>query len=168
MADRDAGYRLVGLIELDDSFFGPKGRTRGRVSERKSPVLCAESLYRDRGGEERPGFAHMQVVDNASASTIEGFLDRLGYGPTTEETKRLLEAIRTDGWRSYGRATKDRNVAHCKVGPEDPKAAGKLLPWVHRVISNAKAVFRGSHRGVSEKHLQSYLSGIYQGFNRRF
>ena len=168
MADRDAGYSLVGLIELDDSFFGPKGGKRGRGSERKSTVLCAVSLYRDRQGEERPGFAHMQVVDNASASTIEGFLERLGYGPTTEESQRLLEAIRTDGWRSYGKAIKDRNLSHYKVVLKDPQAAGKLLPWVHRVISNAKAVIRGSHRGVSEKHLQSYLSEICYRFNRRF
>jgi hypothetical protein len=89
------------------------------------------------------------------------------YGPTTEETKRLLDVIRTDGWRSYARATKNRNVSHCKVVFKDPKAAGKLLPWVHRVISNAKAVIRGSHRGVSEKHLQSYLSEICYRFNRR-
>jgi hypothetical protein len=74
MADRDAGYSLAGLVEMDDSFFGPKGTKRGRGSERKSTVLCAISLYRDRQGEEHPGFAHMQVVDNASASNIEAFL----------------------------------------------------------------------------------------------
>jgi hypothetical protein len=79
MADRDAGYILAGLVEMDDSFFGPKGRRRGRGSERKSTVLCAVSLYRDLRGEEKPIFAHMQVVDNASASTIQGFLERLGY-----------------------------------------------------------------------------------------
>ena len=50
----------------------------------------------------------------------------------------------------------------------DPQAAGKLLPWVHRVISNAKAVIRGAHRGVSEKHLQAYLSEITYRFNRRY
>ena len=168
MADRDPGYSLAGLVEMDDSFFGPKGRRRGRGSERKSTVLCAVSLYRDRRGEEKPGFAHMQVVDNASASTIQSFLERLGYGPTTEESKDLLEAIRTDGWRSYGTAIKGTNVSHYKVILRDPKAAGRLLPWVHRVISNAKAVIRGAHRGVSEKHLQSYLSEICYRFNRRF
>lgn len=47
MADRDARYALTGLVELDDSFFGPPGRTSGRGSERKSMVLCAVSLYRD-------------------------------------------------------------------------------------------------------------------------
>lgn len=168
MADRDAGYRLAGLVEMDESFFGPKGTKRGRGSEKKSVVLCAVSLYRDHRGEEHPGFAHMQIVDNASATTIEGFLERLGYGTTTKQTKDLMNAIRTDGWRSYGKAAKDRGVVHYRVVLRDPKAAGRLLPWVHRIISNAKAVIRGAHRGVSEKHLQAYLSEICYRFNRRF
>ena len=168
MANRDAQYGLAGLVEMDDSFFGPKGTKRGRGSERKSTVLCAVSLYRDRGGDEHPGFAHMQVVENASSTTIEGFLDRLGCGTTTKEGQDLLEAIRTDGWRSYGKATKTTGLSHYKIVLRDPKTAEKLLPWVHRVISNAKAVIRGSHRGVSEKHLQAYLSEICYRFNRRF
>ncbi len=39
MADRDAGYSLADLVEMDDSFLGSKGRTKGRGSERKSTVL---------------------------------------------------------------------------------------------------------------------------------
>ena len=168
MADRDARYGLAGLIEMGESFFGPKGSTRGRGSERKSTVLCAVSLYRDRKGEEKPGFAHMQVVDDASADTVEDFLDRLGCGVLTKEGQQLLEAIRSDGWKSYGKAAKDKELQHIKVVLRDPKAAGRLLPWVHRVISNVKSVIRGTHRGVSEKHLQSYLSEICYRFNRRF
>lgn len=168
MADRDARYSLAGLIEMDESFFGPKGSKRGRGSERKSTVLCAVSLYRDRKGEEKPGFAHMQVVENVAADTIEDFLDRLGCGVMTKEGKQLLEAIRSDGWRSYSKAAKNKELQHLKVILRDPKAAGRLLPWVHRVISNVKAVIRGTHRGVSEKHLQSYLSEVCYRFNRRF
>lgn len=168
MADRDARYRLAGLIEMDDAFFGPRGTRRGRGSERKRTVLCAVSLYRDRAGEERPGFAHLRVVEDASAKSIEAFLDRLGCGVTTAEGRQLLEAIRSDGWRAYGRATKGKELTHCKVVLRDPQAAGKLLPWVHRVISNAKAVIRGAHRGVSNKHLQAYLSEITYRFNRRY
>ena len=168
MADRDAGYGLAGLIEMDESFFGPKGSKRGRGSERKVTVLCAVSLYRDKKGKEKPGFAHMQVVENASAETVEGFLDRLGCGATTNEGKQLLETIRSDGWRSYGKASKNKNLKHLKVVLREPETAGNLLPWVHRVISNAKAVMRGAHRGVSQKHLQSYLSEICYRFNRRF
>lgn len=168
MADRDARYRLAGLVEMDDAFFGPRGTRRGRGSERKRTVLCAVSLYRDRAGVERPGFAHLRVVDDASAKTIEDFLDRLGCGARTEEGRQLLEAIRSDGWRAYGRAAKGKELTHCKVVLRDPKAAGKLLPWVHRVISNAKAVIRGAHRGVSGKHLQAYLAEIAYRFNRRY
>ena len=168
MSDRDARYSLAGLVEMDDSFFGRKGSTKGRGSERKSTVLCAVSLYRDRKGEERPGFAHMQVVDSAATDTIEDFLERLGCGVMTKEGQQLLEAIRSDGWRSYGRAAKNKGLQHFKIILRDPKAAGTLLPWVHRVISNVKAVIRRTHRGVSEKHLQSYLSEVCYRFNQRF
>jgi transposase-like protein len=168
MADRDARYSLAGLIEMDETFFGPKGSKRGRGSERKNTILCAVSLYRDKKGEERLGFAHMKVVDNASADTIEDFLDRLDCGVMANEGQQLLEAIRSDGWKSYGRAAKNKELQHLKVILRDPKAAGRLLPWVHRVISNVKAVIRGAHRGVSDKHLQLYLSEICYRFNRRF
>lgn len=125
MEARDARYSLACLIELDDSFFGPKGSKRGRGSERKSTVLCAVSLYRDRQGHERPGFAHMRVVDNASAKTIERFLERLGGGSPTQEGQQLLEAIRSDGWRSYGSASGKKNfsIDLCKLASRQ-----RLLP----------------------------------------
>jgi hypothetical protein len=153
---------------MDESFFGPSGTTHGRGSERKIIVLCAVSIYRDKFGEEKPGFAHMQVVDDASAETIEDFLDRLGCGGHTKEGRQLLETIRSDGWRSYGKAARNKNISYCRVVLRDPKSAGKLMPWIHRVIANTKNVIRGTHRGVSQKHLQSYLSEIGYRFNRRF
>lgn len=168
MVKRDERYGLAGLVEMDESFFGPAGTKRGRGSERKSPVLCAVSIYRNRKGEEKPGFAHMCIVENASAETIENYLERLGCSIKTEEGKQLINAIRSDGWKSYGTAVKNKNLSHYKIVLRDPKAAGRLLPWIHKVISNAKAVIRGTHRGVSEKHLQAYLAEITYRFNRRF
>lgn len=168
MAERDAMYSLAGLVEMDESFFGPTGETQGRGSENKCIVLCAVSLYRNKKGEEKPGFAHMRVVDDASANTIETFLDRLGCGIKTEEGKQLLHTIKTDGWRSYGKASKDKDLKHCRVVLRDPKAAGRLMPWIHKLIGNTKNVIRGAHRGVSGKHLQSYLSEVAYRFNRRF
>jgi hypothetical protein len=168
MSDRDARYALAGLVEMDDSFFGPPGHIHGRGSERKSTVLCAVSLYQDAKGKRKPGFAHMQVVEDASAESIAKFLQRLGCGPDTTEGRELLDAIRTDGWKSYRRAAQNEGLRHYRVVLRKPADAGRLLPWVHRVISNAKSVIRGTHRGVSEKHLQSYLSEVCYRFNRRF
>lgn len=70
----------------------------------------------------------MQVVDNASADTVEDFLDRLGHGDYASEDKKLVETIHSDGWRSYGKASKNKDLQHLKVVLRDPKAAGKLLP----------------------------------------
>jgi len=39
-----------------------------------------------------------------------------------------MEAIRSDGWKSYGAAAKNKNLLHCKIVLRDPKAAGRLLP----------------------------------------
>lgn len=168
MSDRDAQYRLAGLVEMDESFFGPKGHTRGRGSEKKAIVLCAISLYEDGKGKKRPGFARMTVVCDASTATIEDFLEKLGCGIDTEENQQLMEAIRSDRWRSYGKAAKNKKLEHYKVVLRKPEDAGNLLPWVHRLISNTKSVIRGPHRGVSNKHLESYLSEICYRFNRRF
>jgi hypothetical protein len=160
MAKRDEQYDLAGLVEMDESFFGPPGTKRGRGSENKSTVLFAVSIYRTGKGEEKPGFAHMCVVENSPTQIIENYLERLGCSIKTKEGKQLMEAIRSDGWKSYGAAAKNKNLLHCKIVLRDPKAAGRLLPWIHKVISNAKAVIRGAHRGVSEKHLPAYLSEI--------
>lgn len=170
MADRDAGYRLAGLVEMDESFFGPAGHggKRGRGSETKTTVLCGVSLYTDRKGKEHPGFAHMATVEDASAESVGKFLERLGSGPETQEGQDLLESIRTDKWKSYGKAARLKNLEHCKVILREPKDAGRLLPWVHKLVTNAKSVLRGAHRGVSKKHLQGYLSEICYRFNRRF
>ena len=83
----------------------------------------------------------MQVVDNISADNDKKFLDRLGCGAITKEGKQLLEAIGSDGGRSYGKATKNKELQN-KISLRDPKAAGRFLSWVHRVISNVKAVIK--------------------------
>lgn len=167
MADRDARYRLAGLVEVDESFFGPSSSgKRGRGAEGKELVIVAVSTYKDKKGEERPGFAHAFVAENAKAQTIEGLLRRLGV--SEEEMSPLILAIRSDGWRSYETVSKNMEIGHHRVVLRDPKDSMKLLPWTHKVIANAKAVVAGPHRGVSRKHLQRYLSEVCYRFNRRF
>ncbi len=168
MGQRDAQYRLAGLVEMDESFFGPKSlkSKRGRGSERKTTVLIAVSIYKGKDGIEKPGFAHAQVVTDASAEVIGQVLDRLGVNQ--QDKNSLIKKIRTDGWKSYEKVAKDKDFKHHRIILMQPKMAGHLLPWTHRFVSNVKAVLRGPHRGVSAKHLQRYLfEGCYR-FNRRY
>ena len=167
MADRDAQYTLAGLVEIDESFFGPSfSGKRGRGTEKKELVIVAVSIWKDKNGKERPGFAHAFIAKNADAETIENVLKRLDV--SSVETEPLITAIRSDGWRSYQTVTNKLGIVHNRAVLRDPKDSMKLLPWTHKIIANAKAVFAGPHRGVSKKHLQGYLSEVCYRFNRRF
>ena len=167
MADRDSHYRLAGLVEVDESLFGPSSfGKQGRGAERKSVVIVAVSTWLNSSGREEPGFAHAFVAEDASAETIEALLNRLTV--PVNEVKPLITSLRSDGWRSYQKVSKKLGVVHYRAILSDPKDSMRLLPWTHRLIANAKAVVSGPHRGVSDKHLQRYLSEVCYRFNRRF
>ena len=50
----------------------------------------------------------------------------------------------------------------------DPKDIGKVLPWVHIAISNAKTQLADMHHGIKPEFLQEYLSEFCYKFNRRY
>ncbi|MCK4829496.1 transposase, partial [bacterium] len=105
---------------------------------------------------------------DASGETVADFLERLEHGKKTEEGQQIFKSILSDGWRSYSKATRGKDLVYYRVILRDPKAEGKLLPWVHKAVANAKSLIRGTNRGVSDKHLNSYLAEICYRFNRRF
>ena len=50
----------------------------------------------------------------------------------------------------------------------DPKDIGKVLPWVHIAISNAKTQLADLHHGIKLEFLQEYLNEFCYKFNRRY
>ena len=156
MSDRDADYKLAGLVEMDDSYFGTRGASgkRGRGADKKSKVIVSVQLNED----NNPVFADMKVVPHVDSKNIKKIAeDKIKTGST----------ITTDGWPAYN-AVKEQGFEHKRVIIGDPKRASELLPWVHTIIANCKAVLRGTHHGVSAKHLQSYLAEFCYRLNRRF
>lgn len=168
MLDRDSNYKLAGLVEIDEAYFGPSSSgKRGRGSERKTSVIVAVSTRVNQKGEERAGFGHAFVVDNNSAETIEKVLKQIGT--LDAEVKSLIDKIRTDGWRSYQTVSKRMGIIHHRIILSGSQDTMKVLPWTHRLIANAKAVLDGTHRkSIEVKHLQRYLSEVCYRFNRRF
>jgi len=71
MADRDSGYNLNGIVELDDAYFGSsrEGGKRGRGTT-KSKVVVGLSL----SSEGRPQYLKMKIVDNLKKETSIPFL----------------------------------------------------------------------------------------------
>ena len=49
----------------------------------------------------------------------------------------------------------------------EPKQVGKILPWVHIAISNAKRLLLDVYHDIRPDYLQSYLNEFCYKFNRR-
>jgi hypothetical protein len=151
MAARDSRYRLAGLTELDESYFGTtREGKRGRGAEGRRPVLVAVAL-------KGKGAAHarMLLLGGVSSPEIE-----LAAGQILGEGS----LVRTDGFRSYPPALSAYEHEGLLLG--SPRAASKKLPWVHILVANAKGILRGVHHGV--RYLQAYLSEFCWRFSRRY
>jgi len=151
--ERDSKYKLAGIVEMDDSFFGgPKkvGDKRGLGSS-KTAVIVEASINR-----EGIGYAEMTVVDHVDSAPIQGLVKA--------EVKKN-QTIKTDGFRAY-------NIVG-KNGPNHQrelvkgKKAHEVLTWTHILISNAKSFILGTFHGIVKKHLQAYLDKFCYRFNRR-
>jgi hypothetical protein len=97
MGDRDANYRLAGLVELDDAFFGAptEGGKRGRGTE-QTPVLVGVSLNK----QGAPQYVKMQVIPDVKGKTLIDFAQRhIDPGAT----------ISSDAYHSYNALAKEYN-----------------------------------------------------------
>jgi transposase-like protein len=155
MANREANYKLAGLIELDDAYFGGKATgKRGRGSDKKVSVIVGVQLNK----KDRPLYARMLAVDNLQEHNVRD---------ASEEIVAKGSLVKSDAYSSY-KVLPKYGYYHQPVKIGFPEHASKYLPWVHILISNAKAIHLGTHHGVSTKHLSKYLSEFSYRFNRRF
>lgn len=145
---------LKGKVEIDEFFLGghEDGLKGGRQHGKKALVGIALEVRGQGSGRLR-----LRVLENSQAKTLETF---------TKATTAPGAIVHTDGLFSYNGLSKlgydhrPRKVASVEPGEE-------LLPRVHRAVSNLKAWMHGTHRGVSDAHLQVYLDEYVFRHNRR-
>ena len=145
---------LKGEVEIDEFFLGgyEEGLKGGRQQGKKALVGAAIEV-RGRGS----GRLRLGVLSNSRATTLEAF---------TKATTAPRAIVHTDGLHSYsglvGLGYDHRPRKAASVSDKE-----KLLPRVHRAISNLKAWMHGTHRGVSPDHLPVYLDEYVFRHNRR-
>lgn len=149
----DAHYKLGGIVELDDAFFGAptEGGKRGRGTD-KTKVLVGLSLNK----QGHPLFLKMEVVPDIKSKTLIDFAER--------QIQRG-SVISSDAYRSY-RKLENLGYKH-EFQVYNPKKSPDHLHWLHTVLSNAKALVGGTFHGLGSRHLQSYLDEFCYRFNRR-
>jgi transposase-like protein/predicted nucleic-acid-binding Zn-ribbon protein len=169
MGQRDAEYQLKGSIELDEGFFTverPESEKnvplkRGRGSQAKSKVLVmAESKSTESKKhtiKKKVGFIKMVVIPDLTSDTI-----------TVEVINNINSdaELVTDDSTSYTKLNKHVKSHKSQVIPK--KEVGKVLPWVHLAITNAKSLLTDTYHGIKREYLQSYLNEFCYKFNRRY
>jgi transposase-like protein len=152
MANRDARYRLSGIVEIDEAYFGaPDPGRRGRGTRRAKAIVALG--LRATG---KPSFLKIQTVKRLDARSVKAFAEvAISPGRT----------IRTDGLNVYSSLSKHGFQHEATVAPG--KTKDDVLHWTHTIISNAKTFIAGTFHGLPEKNIQRYLDEFCYRFNRR-
>ena len=143
-------------IEVDEFFLGGEeaGLSGGRARGKKALVGVAIEVRGAGTGRLR---LRLQTLKDASAESLGGFV----LATTAPGT-----IVHTDGWPSYNCLDK-LGYQHHKRSQRQNTTGELLLPRAHRAVSNLKAWMHGTHRSVSDPHLQAYLDEYVFRHNRR-
>lgn len=170
MGKRDGKYILAGQVEIDEGFFStaiPEGKKKeklkaGAGSQAKTKVLVmAESTdvggVKKRGKPKKVGHIKMIVIPDAKSETVDSI---------AEKCIDVMSKVTSDATTSHVHFPKIFNEF---VGRGiNPKDIGKILPWVHVAISNAKSLLTDIYHGIKPEFLQEYLNEFCYKFNRRY
>ena len=155
MRNRDEGYVLQGLVEVDETYVGGQGEgKRGRGADKKTVVAVALELRSD----GKPGHVTMRSIARPDGHCLRRFAEnKINKGAT----------LKTDGWGAY-RLVAKAGYAHEATVTGNGKAAVQKFPWLHTFIANMKRMILGTYHSVSPKHLDSYLAEFNYRANRRW
>lgn len=179
MSERDELYQLEGEVELDEGFFSTafsltineftgklEELKRGKGSQKKSKVLVmasftkvASSKFNDKKHKTPRALKYikMKVIDDLEASTIN---------TEVETSIDSASTVHTDGYKSYIELPKiiqKHNKYNLKYDTAD-----KVLPWVHKAITNSKNLLKAIHHCIWPDYLQNYLDEFCYKHNRRY
>jgi hypothetical protein len=172
MGRRDSCYQLSEVIELDEGFFSTETSEkekdnplkRGRGSQKKTKVLVmAESIpledgsVNKKGKPRKVGHIKMFAINDLKSETMDG---------KVIECINRQSIIDTDNSTSY--TNFKTLVKEHRPQVIHRKEVGKVLPWVHIAISNAKRMFLDIFHHIKPQYLQNYLNEFCYKFSRRY
>lgn len=153
---RGPGELLCGLVEADETYVGApyeRGLAGGRAPGRKALVGLVVERKR------RKGRARFGILESHGYREIGPFVRG-----AVEPRRTTLRTDGLDGYRPLAR----EGIRHERIVQGlDRYRAPQILPYSHMVFSHLKAWLRGTHRGVSRKHLPRYLDEFTFRFNHR-
>ena len=148
--------KLQGDVEMDVAYFGGRMKA-GKDNANLSQAMRAKAAVM--GAIERGGDARLKVVRNTTANAHDYFLkknvEREGTRLLTDSTNRLQRVA-----KSYYREAVDHSRKEYVRGDVHVNSVESF--WSH-----VKRSIKGTHKVVSQKHLQEYLDGFVWHYNNR-
>ncbi len=156
MQERDAGYQLAGLVEVDEAYVGGIAAgidTRGRSTKNKTPVVAMV----EKRGDNLTGYIGLCPVRDVQSATLMAVI---------AAKIRLGAEIRTDALPSYNKLTV-QGFIHTPEVSLGGKRSAIQFKLVHRQIANFKSWLLGTHRNTCRQHLDLYAAEYSWRTNRR-
>lgn len=178
MGKRDEQYTLDGIVEFDEGFFSnseilkeneftnqKEELKRGKGSQKKSAIAVLHSTSKvelnlksksKHKSDRKPKFLKMYQL---------AFVNSKEISQTIKKSISKKAELITDKAKYYN-DLQDKVTKHT---PYDSKKVNilKVLPWVHKAISNIKGTLWNIYKGVSNDYMQNYLSEYCFKYNRR-
>ena len=159
MSERDAKYKLSGLITVDDAYLGGQQREgkRGRGSENKQPFIAAVSL----SCEGFPRFVKFTPVESFTNDNVGKWVERHLHPNCI---------VATDGFSSFKVISKINEHKHVPIPMKKDKKTGEIphFQWLNTILGNVKSAITGTYRSSRKGYGERYLSEFQFRFNRRF
>ena len=158
MADREAGRRLKGLVQIDDAFLG--GERAGGQGEpqwhNKIPFIAAVSTEHG-----RPLYVRFDRVSSFRGSAVQSW---------AASALRPDAQVVSDGLSAFtGIARAGLPHERIKTGSGRKGAQEPRLHWINTILSNLKTALSGTHHALKfDKYAARYLHAHAYRFNRRF
>ncbi len=153
----DSGGPLQGIIEIDETYIGGKGRWRGKEWwgnwEERPKIIVQGMVERGKGGRVKT-----QIVPNTGRQTLLKPIQK-----NIDKTAWLM----TDGldayWNLHQDGYKHNSVNHSKTYVRGPIYTNNI----ENFWSHLKRGIRGVYRQVRPKYLQSYANEYGFRYNNR-
>ena len=136
---------------------------RGRGSQKKTKVLVmAESIpvkgeTTKKGKPRKVGHIKMFVIGDLKAGTIDPIVS------ANIDKESIVGSDHSTSYTNFHSLVKEHRP---QVIPKEE--VGKMLPWVHIAISNAKRMLLDVFHDIRPEYLQNYLNEFCYKFNRRY
>ena len=154
MRQRNAGYKLAGLIQVDDAYVGgEKAGKSGRGAANKLPFVAAVATR-----EGKPVYLQLRCVPGFTKEAIKAWAET-SLAPGSH--------VLSDGLACFAGVT-EAGCAHSPVvtGSGRPKHLEFL--WVNITLGNVKSAVTGTCRSLDAHHTPRYLAAYEWRYNRRF